>query len=176
MLAKAIEHSPSVAIIVGSAERLRLPEESVDFIFSVDVIHHVHDRALAFREAFRVLRPRGRMCTVTESEWMIRHRGPLVTYFPETVERELARYPSVDSLHSDMEIAGFRSLTDEAVEHQHMLVSADAYRAKAYSALASLTNESFRAGLARLETELASGPLQCTSRYLLLWGSKPDDG
>jgi ubiquinone/menaquinone biosynthesis C-methylase UbiE len=55
MLAKLVEHSPSVATIVGSAEGLPLPDQSVDFIFSVDVIHHVDNRALAFREAFRVL-------------------------------------------------------------------------------------------------------------------------
>jgi ubiquinone/menaquinone biosynthesis C-methylase UbiE len=175
MLAKVIKRSPSVVIIEGSAERLNLPERSVDFVFSVDVIHHVDNRALAFREAFRVLRPRGRICTVTESEWMLRHRGPLTMYFPETIESELARYPSVDSLHSDMKLAGFSSLVDEAVEHQHQLVTADAFRAKAYSALLSLTNESFGEGLARLETALAAGPLPCVSRYLLVWGFKPDD-
>jgi len=46
---------------VGRMEKLPVAEESVDVIISNCVINHAPDKVAVFREAFRVLRPRGRM-------------------------------------------------------------------------------------------------------------------
>ncbi|MER3438994.1 MAG: hypothetical protein C4346_16180 [Chloroflexota bacterium] len=51
----------------GRAEVLPFKAQSFDLVFSVDVVHHISDRLAAFREARRVLRPRGWCCTVTDS-------------------------------------------------------------------------------------------------------------
>ena len=59
----------------------------------MDVIHHVVDRAAYYREAYRVLKPGGQVCTVTDSPWIIRHRQPLSEYFPETMPVETGPLP-----------------------------------------------------------------------------------
>lgn len=172
MLARARERSDRVQFQRGSAERLGLPADSFDLLFSVDVIHHVRDHAVYFRQAHRALRPGGKICTVTDSEWIIRRRQPLATYFPETVERELARYPRIAQLRALMADAGFGQLEEHSVEFSYSLTDAQAYRDKAFSSLHLIPEAAFQRGLARMERDLRQGPIACVSRYLLLWGVK----
>jgi ubiquinone/menaquinone biosynthesis C-methylase UbiE/ribosomal protein S18 acetylase RimI-like enzyme len=162
-------------VAVGSAELLEFPERTFDLVYSVDVIHHVRDRRAAFAEAFRVLRDGGAMCTVTDSESVIRRRA-LSTYFPETVEVELARYPSMATLRSEMIEAGFRSVDEREVEHEHDVVDADAVRAKVFSSLRHIDDGAFARGLARLEGDLRRGPLRNVGRYTMLWGRREGVG
>lgn len=173
MLEKLLARECGVRAEQASAEQLNFPDGSFDMVYSVDVIHHVADRSRAFREAFRVLRDGGALCTVTDSEWIIRNREPLARYFPETVGVELARYPTTRTLCSEISAAGFGCLKEEAAAHTYYLTDAAAYREKTYSSLLYLSNEAFQRGLAHLEADLESGPILCTSRYILLWGSKP---
>lgn len=91
----------------GAAEEIDFPASFFDFIFSVDVIHHLTDRLVYFRRARRQLSPTGSLCTVTDSEEIIRTREPLSRFFPETVEVELGRYPAIERLREEMRAAGF---------------------------------------------------------------------
>ena len=164
---------PQPAWVPGRAENLPFPDRSFDLAFSVDVIHHVTDRATAFHEAYRVLRPGGRVCTVTDSESIIRARVPLAAYFPETVNADLARYPRVEALLSRMAEAGFADLSQETVELSYALTDGRPYRDKAFSVLHLIPEDAFWAGLARLERDLGRGPVAAVSRYVLLWGRRP---
>jgi ubiquinone/menaquinone biosynthesis C-methylase UbiE len=157
----------------GSAEQLDHPAASFDLIFSVDVIHHVRDRPAAYRQAHRVLGSGGRICTVTDSEWIIRHRQPLSTYFSDTVAPELARYPRIPALRAMMAEAGFDEITTHTVEWSYETDDIQIYRDKAYSALHLISEDAFQRGIARMERDLAQGPLLCTPRYTLLWGTRP---
>ena len=143
-----------------------------DLVFSVDVIHHVDIRLAYFREAYRVLRAGRKVCTVTDSEWIIRHRQPLAIYFPETVEIELDRYPRIAELREVMERVGFSEMTEDTVEFAYQLTDIQAYRDKAFSALLLIPEAAFQRGIERMEQDLRTGPIQCASRYLLLWGTK----
>jgi len=172
MLAKLRQRDPSVRAIGGRAEVLGLPDGAFDLLYSVDVIHHVRDREAAFAEAFRVLVPGGRACTVTDSEWILHHRVPQSVYFPETVEVELSRYPRIDVLRSELARAGFSSPREEMVEHAYAITDASAYRDKVFSSLLYIDEAAFHRGLARMEADLALGPIQCISRYLMLWVTK----
>jgi ubiquinone/menaquinone biosynthesis C-methylase UbiE len=160
----------------GSAERLDFPDASFDLVYSVDVIHHVTDRARYIHEAYRVLAPGGAFCTATDSEWIIRNRAPLSTHFPETVEVELARYPRIAALRALYEQAGFVEIDERTVEFRYPLTDIQAYRDKAFSALHLISEEAFQRGLARMEADLQGDccrtPIFCVSRYTLLWGRK----
>jgi len=172
MLAQARGRVPAVHLIQGRGEQIDLDLASFDLLFSVDVIHHVADHAAYYREAYRVLAPGGRICTATDSAWIIRHRQPLSTYFPETVPRELARYPRIAALRAHMATAGFDGMDERTVAYSYPLHDVGAYRARTYSALHLISEEAFQRGLARMERDLAQGPIVCTPRYKLLWGRK----
>jgi len=172
MLSKARERASQVRFRSGKAEALGFSPDLFDLVFSVDVIHHVDDRPTYFREAHRVLRSGGKICTVTDSEWIIRHRQPLTTYFPETVEPELERYPRIAQLREFMKQAGFGEIVETTVEFPYQLADIQAYRDKAFSALHLIPQAAFQRGIARMEKDLSSGPMPYVPRYTLLWGTK----
>ena len=172
MLSRARERSRTINFQRGRGERLDFPSDFFDLMFSVDVIHHVDDRLAYFREAHQVLRAGGKICTVTDSEWIIRHRQPLTVYFPETVEMELSRYPRIAELGEMMKRVGFDELAESTVEFAYQLADIQAYRDKAFSSLLLIPEDAFQRGIERMEQDLSTGPIQCVPRYLLLWGTK----
>jgi len=172
MLARAKKCSGDIHFQIGRAEVLEFPPNFFELVFSVDVIHHVEDHQAYFQEACRVLAVGGKLCTVTDSEWIIRRRQPLAVYFPETVRPELDRYPRISELRQLMELVGFIGVAEEQVEFPYQLADAQAYRDKAFSALHLIPEDAFWRGLERLESDLCAGPIPCVSRYELLWGTK----
>jgi ubiquinone/menaquinone biosynthesis C-methylase UbiE len=173
MLAEASRGLSAVNLQLGRAEELPFSPGLFDLVFSVDVIHHLEDVRRYFRQAWLVLKPGGRICTVTDSEWIIRNREPLAIYFPETIDVDLARYPRIPELRTLMLEAGFDMLSEHTVQLPYELKDAQAYRKRAFSSLRLIEEEHWSSGLARLERDLRSGPITCVSRYTLLWGRRP---
>jgi ubiquinone/menaquinone biosynthesis C-methylase UbiE len=68
-----------------------------DFIYMIDVIHHVPDLKMMFSEFRRVLKPGGLVCILTESHRQLETRF-WVKYFPTTVAVEKKRYPDVSEI------------------------------------------------------------------------------
>jgi ubiquinone/menaquinone biosynthesis C-methylase UbiE len=172
MLAAGRDRSAKVTLGTGRAEQLDFESGSFDLVFSVDVIHHVKDHAAYFEEVFHVLAPEGLVCTVTDSELIIRHREPLAVYFPETVDADLRRYPRMADLRGFMEAAGFDGIEESMVAFTYEVTDSSAYAEKAFSALHLISQEAFEQGLGRMERDLQAGPIHGVSRYVLVWGSK----
>jgi ubiquinone/menaquinone biosynthesis C-methylase UbiE len=162
----------TVQLSTGQGECLGVPHREFDLVYSVDVIHHVRDREAYLNQAHHALKSGGQICTATDSEWIIRHREPLATYWPETIEVELARYPRIPYLERLYQEAGFEGIQRASVEHRAALVNARAYRDKAFSSLHLISESAFQRGLARLEHDMSSGSVSHVSRYTLLWGTK----
>jgi ubiquinone/menaquinone biosynthesis C-methylase UbiE len=172
MLAHARGQPEHVTWLLGRAEHLPFAADVFDLIFSVDVIHHLLDKAAFYREVLRVLRPGGLVCTVTDSADIIQRREILSGYFPETVDIELARYPGIAQLQGWMAQAGLPALDIITVEEPYELTSAQPFHDRAYSSLHLIPEEAWRAGLVRLERDLAHGPIRGLSRYACVWARK----
>ncbi len=170
MLAVAASRWPDVTFLPGFGETLPLPDAAYDFVFTVDVIHHLADGAAYYGEARRVLAPGGRICTVTDSEKIIAMRCPLTVYWPETAAVELRRYHPTAQIVRWMAGAGIAPGHEATVESAYLLHDSGPYRERAYSCLRLIDDTAFMRGLARLEADLARAPIPCTARYALLWG------
>lgn len=172
MLACAAAGAKSIQFRQGCAEQLDFAPDSFDLVFSVDVIHHVAGRQMYYHNAYRILSSGGKVCTVTDSENIIRRREPMSLYFPETIAIELERYPRIAALRAMMETAGFDGHNELEVEFFYTLEDGAAYRNKAFSSLHLIPVDAFERGLHRMEADLAKGPIPCVSRYVMLWGEK----
>lgn len=173
MLSVARERSNRINFQLGRGERLDFSANFFDLIFSVDVIHHVEGHLEYIKEAYRTLKPGGRFCTATDSEWIIRNRRPVATHFPEIIESEIARYPRIQQLTKFMTQVGFCNIKEVLVEFSFQLKDIQAYRDKAFSSLHFISEDAFDRGIARLESEKREkGFIQCITRKLLLWGYK----
>jgi SAM-dependent methyltransferase len=170
MLDQLATRLPSAETRIGAGESIPYPDASFDLVYSVDVIHHVTDREACFREALRVLRPGGRIVTVTDSGSDLERRVPLTSHFPETLEHERRRYPAIETLGEEMTSAGFRDLRQDAVELAYPLTDISGFRNKSYSSLHLITHDDHARGIARLEADLAKGPIEALSLYTLLSG------
>jgi ubiquinone/menaquinone biosynthesis C-methylase UbiE len=173
MLQEAQKLAPTILFEKGKAESLPFEDQFFDFVFSVDVIHHLDDVIPYFTEIFRVLKRGGLICTVTDSEEIIQNRRPLAFYFPETISIDLHRYPSILILRKRMEEVGFRKFQQKIAEFQYDLTDIQLYRDKAYSCLHLISPEAYQAGLTRMANDLSQGAIPANSRYLLLFGQSP---
>jgi ubiquinone/menaquinone biosynthesis C-methylase UbiE len=166
-------HGPRLAVHAGSAEQLPFPNDSFDLAFSVNVIHHVADRAANCAEAFRVLRPGGLLCTVTDSPEMIRRRIPLTSYWPASAAGDLLRYPTLETLIDLMAAAGFVDIACRELQAPFLVTDAAPYREKAFSCLHLVPEEEFRSGLESLESDLRAGTITGLEEHACLWGKRP---
>jgi ubiquinone/menaquinone biosynthesis C-methylase UbiE len=172
MINQAKKRDNGVTFSEGSAENLKFAGVFFDFVFSVDVIHHIGDRVKYFSQAYRVLRPGGLLGTLTDSEETIRKRVPLTFYFPDTVEPELKRYPDLEEIKQYSREVGFQVEGEEVVETPYALDNIESYRRKTFSCLKLISEESFSLGIERMSRDLEAGPIQCVSRHFVLWNRK----
>lgn len=173
MLSIARERSPMTDFQFGRAEKLDFQASYFDLVFSVDVIHHISDRKSYFSESYRILKDGAKLCTVTDSEWIIQNRRPQSLYFPESIEVELKRYPKIREIEELMSQYGFVEIFDTMVEQEYELRDIEGYRKKVFSALLLITEDEFQRGLKQMEEDFSKGPIKGISRYMLVWGTKP---
>jgi len=172
MLSWARSRSKKIHFHQRAAEKLDFTPESFDLVFSVDVIHHLADPKMFYSKAWQVLKAGGRICTVTDSRRIIRHRL-LSIYFPETIKPSLERYPPITQIKSAMREAGFVGITTETFESCYKLTDIQSYHDKAYSSLHLISQKAFQKGIERMERNLRKGPIHAVCRYLFVWGKKP---
>lgn len=171
MLSIAAQRSSLIHFVQATAESLPFESEGFDLAYFVDVLHHVADVSAAVHEAFRVVRPGGRVCTTTDDEETIRQRLHS-QYFPEGMQIELNRYPSLADVKAVLDSVGFSDVTSERVATPYHVTSSKPYRDKAFSELHLISQEAHERGLTRLERDLQRGPIPAVDRRVLVWGNK----
>lgn len=159
MLAQARARTAAVEWLQGNAEeRFPYPDRHGTLAFTVDVIHHLVHLDRFFQEAARVLVPGGRCLVVTDSECNLRTRS-LTAFFPEILEIELSRYPTMDELHVQAQAAGLAYLGLEAAEGWMPIDEAFMVRleAKCSSGMRLMPDAAHRQGMARVRQAHTQG-------------------
>lgn len=172
MIQVAKRKSLLVSFLNGTAESQCFRSGSFELVFSVDVIHQLTKPSSFFSECHRILKSKGKICTVTESTWAIRNRKPLSYYFPDTVAAETKRYWKITALKNALRNEGFNRISQEQIDQRYFLHDEGPYRSKTHSSLRFISIEAFERGLDRLSIDLQRKSVQFHVQHTLIWGSK----
>jgi hypothetical protein len=85
----------------------------------------------------------------------------------------LRRYPAIETLMAELADAGFAELSTTHVCYDYALTDITPYRERAFSSLRLITTDELVAGLARMERDLAYGPIAARSIYTLILATRP---
>ena len=143
---------------------------SVEVICVVDVLHHLQEHGLFFREAARVLRQGGRLVAITDSEADIRARS-LAALFPETVAINLNRYPPIERLVACARSAGLRPISQQTVHGDIPLDGRflETLRSRALSELRLISTTEHERGMVRAEELARKGGAWLSRTTALEW-------
>ncbi|MBP7176702.1 MAG: class I SAM-dependent methyltransferase [Thermoclostridium sp.] len=161
MREKAAAKNSSVVFAKGNHEHIPFEDSFFDFVYMTDVIHHIPDLGVMFREIFRVLKKEGHLCIVTESHEQIDRRF-YVKYFPTTAIADKHRYPDIPVIISYAVKAGFSHIRTDTKEGGVTKVQSDfvdLVRAKGYSMFHLIPEEEYQKGLIVLEKDVMTDTL-----------------
>jgi SAM-dependent methyltransferase len=116
MLEKARARVPQAALELGTAEALPWPDGAFERVVCINALHHFPDKVEFVREAWRVLRPGGRLLIVglevqAVTSWCI------YDYFEGTRELDEGRYPAAEQIRQWLTDQGFSDCDSSEVEH-----------------------------------------------------------
>ena len=161
MREKAVSKNSSVVFSKGNHGHIPFEDNFFDFVYMTDVIHHIPDLGVMFRELFRVLKKEGFLCIVTQSHEQIDKRF-YVKYFPTTAIVDKHRYPDIPVIIGDAVKAGFSHIRTNVKEGGITKVQSDFVelaRAKGYSMFHLIPEEEYQKGLTELEKDVMTDAL-----------------
>lgn len=167
------KHLSGVELTLGHAEELPFEDQSFERAVMLSVVHHL-DRRPSFAEVCRVLAPGGRLVIANADPDGLGDRW-LMVLFPELLERELGRFPTATDLEAELAAAGFDPIevTRVSVPRRYSRATAlEKLRGRHISSFDLLTEQEYRAGLARAERELPD-PVEYAFRSLLVLAVRP---
>ena len=185
MLSKAQEKGSDLSSVLGMDTQMPFAGHLFDLIFCVNAVHHFNDpHGFVFRGA-DLLRQAGILAVVgMDPHSCVAHW--VYDNFEGTRERDIRRFPRWDDLRSWMEAAG---LTDLQLQEVHRvretrigreMLSSPFLSKNASSQLASLGQEAYEAGLARIKRAIEDGErqgnppvFQVDLALFMLCGTKP---
>jgi ubiquinone/menaquinone biosynthesis C-methylase UbiE len=172
MLRRAAAPGGDLRVVVGAAERLPVRTATFDVVLVVNALHHFEDPQRFLCEAARVLRPGGLLLTVGldpsrgDDPWYV------YDYFPTVRAADRARYPGCATIRTWLEQAGFREPTTELaqrLQERHdarTCLEEGTVGPSATSQLALLSREEYRAGIDRIESDIARADARGETHWL----------
>jgi ubiquinone/menaquinone biosynthesis C-methylase UbiE/ADP-ribose pyrophosphatase YjhB (NUDIX family) len=152
MLTKARNKSPGLWIW-GDAVALPTLDESFDAVILMLVLQHLNDEPKALAEAYRVLKPGGRLIVVTVSHGRIRRH--VMRHFPGMVRLDLGRFMPIPELKWHLGNAEFQDVKSHRIVTEGPDTSAEdliqRFRRRYISTIVLLSKEDFEKGLALFE-------------------------
>ena len=175
MLREASAKSESFPMIQSPADILPFSDESFQFVFMTEVVHHLPDVDKTISEILRILRNPGSLCIVTQSHRQIEGRMTS-RFFPGTIEVDQARYPDIDVLEGSMHSAGFHRVDSQEYTFRQVRLAEDylmTVSKRGYSMLHKITDDEYNHGLIELRAAYQRGEeLTYSAGYTFVWGFK----
>jgi ubiquinone/menaquinone biosynthesis C-methylase UbiE len=175
MLHEATIKSKSLPLVQSPADAFPFSDETFEFVYMTEVVHHLPDVDQAINEIFRVLRTGSSFCIVTQSHKQIEGRMTS-RFFPATIKVDQARYPDIDVLEGSILAAGFHRVESRAYVFQPVLLGEDyltAVSRRGYSMLHKISDDDFNRGLLELKDTYQRGEkLTYSAGYTFVWGFK----
>lgn len=169
MLKIACLRTDKVEFLQANAD-IKFPysDETADGAFLVDVIHHIVEYETFFDECRRILKHRGILIIVTDTDDDFFRRSG-TKYFPETLKIELERYPTKIQLNSYAEKSGLALVHSIHIESLYEIDDSliNAIARKRSSSLRLITEEAFLAGLERVRKAKSEGEKWLSSYTIL---------
>ncbi len=175
MLREASAKSLLLPLVQSPADILPFCDESFEFVFMTEVIHHLPDVNMALCEIFRVLRTSGSFCLVTQSHRQIEGRMTS-RFFPATIEIDQARYPDINVLEKSMYAVGFHQVDSREHVFRPMRLGNDylvTVSKRGYSMLHKISDDDYNRGLNALRQAYKQDEeLTYSAGYTFVWGFK----
>jgi SAM-dependent methyltransferase len=176
MILQAKQRRGGVAYALADADGpLPLASGTMALIFVVDVLHHLTRYSTFFCEVARVLDSGGTFVAVTDSSENIRRRS-LTRFFPETLEIENRRHPSLEELDAAAE-HGDLCRVWTALAEGHVALD-DAFlaklEAKCSSAMRLISDADHQRGMQRVRAASNAGQRWLSSYTVLAYAARGD--
>jgi len=175
MLEKANEKTKMIPFVQAPADGLPFPEKIFHFVFMTEVIHHLPTPLSAIEDIFRVLKPGGSLCIVTQSHKQIDDRMTS-RFFPASASVDKERYPDIDMIEEFLNNAGFNGVNPKTYQFRPTKLGEDylqTVETRGYSMLHKITQEDYERGLRDLKMAFSRGEkLTYSAGYTFVWATK----
>ena len=149
---------PRVRYLAGRAEQVPLREGTVDLVWMSMVVHHLPDLAAVAHEVRRVLRPGGVALVRNSFQGRLAGVATFYGYFPDALEADEARLPSLEGLVGALEGAGLALRSHEVVRQvidRSLVGFLGRMRERAVSSFDLISEDAYQAGIAALARDAA---------------------
>jgi SAM-dependent methyltransferase len=159
MLAHARHAAPDAALVRGTADSLPWSSAAFDRAFCVNALHHFGDPLAVYRECTRVLRRSGSFMTIGLDPHTNRDEWWIYDYFPTALEADRRRYPSTETIRSDLASVGFVRVETTVAQRISAVLAFEDAEAQGFldrrstSQLLLISDEQWAAGLEQLRRE-----------------------
>ena len=162
MLKKSDFKNHKIVVVNGDAQFLPFKQNTFDFSFCVNVLHHVKNKRKLIDEAFRILNDNGKFAVYTFDPRTAGDKWYLYDYFEDIWEFDLNRFATINQITELMHSAGFKEISVTKTE----IISEDKTGAAVLrdpflqkhgsSQTAILSENAYRKGIEKIKNKIRS--------------------
>ena len=175
MRQKAMEKNQKIIILEGDHENIPFENNFFDFIYMIDVIHHIPDINILFSNLNKKIKKNGLVCILTESWKQIENRW-YNQYFPSLVNNEKNRYPDLDEILNISSKNGFQLETIDIKKNPEKNIVGEYFiqmvEEKNYSMFRILEDKEYKNGLKELKKNINKTIITKGAGESLIWLKK----
>ena len=175
MLQKAHEKLSRIPLVQAPADCIPFASDSLDFVYMTEVLHHLPDIPMTFREIHRILKKSKSLCIVTQAHAQIDHRMTS-RFFPGTAAVDKERYPDIDEIEEQLLQVGFSSVDPKTYTYKPVRLGPEyieTIEKRGFSMLHKISTEEYEKGLEDIRAAFQIDEvLMYSAEYTFVWATK----